>query len=229
MKIHSSQPRSEYLDTQIQRSRRKFSYCKVSARDPLAYFNIISRYSRRHNLPKSVGPVLCLGVRNGREVDLFRTALVSPLVAKLVAVTEMKVRGFLSPLDFLAGSSRSKTDQINSRSVLGVEVNPDARRQDIWVGSFDEMPADWANKFGTVYSNSFDQSHNPQRSAAEWLRVTRPGGFLIIAFGINKEPSSHDPVGGLSMQDVRDLFPGELIYFNAMGTVYAELIVRKNP
>jgi len=77
--------------------------------------------------------------------------------------------------------------------VVGVEVNPDAARTDVLTGSFDEMLADWAGPFGVVFSSSFDQSQDPRRTAAEWRRVTRPGGYLIVCFAPGVEPSARRP------------------------------------
>lgn len=223
-KIYS---RADYIRTQIERSQKKFGYCKVSARDPRRYLGVIRRFCQSRSLPFQTGPVVCLGTRNGREVDLFRTALQVPALSYFLTTTELRLRGFMSPFDFLLGLGRSRLDRILPTSVLGVEINPQAARQDVWVGSFDEMPTPWTAQFSLVYSNSFDQSQNPQQTAAEWLRITRPGGFLIIAFGINKQPSATDPVGDLILSDILTLFPGELVYFTAVGTLYAEAIIRK--
>ena len=75
------------------------------------------------------------------------------------------------------------------------------------------MPLDWSNKFSILYSNSFDQSQDPFRTAAEWKRVVRVGGVLIIGF-TNTDPTESDPVGNISYADIINLFGGELIYFS---------------
>lgn len=219
--------RAEYIQTQIARSQKKFGYCKVSASDPRRYLRVIRAFCHARSVPFPGGPVLCLGTRNGREVDVFRAALFSPVLSYLLTVTELRLRGFLSLLDVFADADRSRVDTLTPRSVVGVEINPQAARQDVWVGSFDAMPQLWEEQFSLVYSNSFDQSQNPQPTAAEWMRITQPGGFLIIAFGINKQPSATDPVGNLILPDILTLFPGELVYFTAAGTLYAEAIIRK--
>lgn len=228
MKVYSqTYSRLEYIETQIKRSKRKFSYCKVSIRDPLRYIQNIRAYCASQKISFPLGPVVCLGTRNGREVDLFRTALYSPWLSELLTLSELKRKGFMSPLDILSNLGRSDVQHLSDSSVIGVEINPDAARQDVWVGSFDEMPAEWSNQFSIVYSNSFDQAQDPHRTAKEWLRITKPGGFLIIAFGVHKQPSATDPVGDLVLADVLSLFPGELVYYTAQGTLYAEAIIRK--
>jgi hypothetical protein len=90
------------------------------------------------------------------------------------------------------------------------------------------MPREWSGAFAVVFSNSFDQSQDPLRTAAEWKRVVRPGGFLIFCYSNDIEPSAHDPIGGLSLQDVRDLFGGRLVYFQDRGSLntYTEVIVQ---
>ena len=227
MKVYSLQSRPDYLNTQIKRSRQKFGYCKVSAKDPLHYFRIINHYCHYHGLEGVRGPVLCLGVRNGREVDLFRAALTHPALGRIISATELPIQGFRSPLDFIASLHRSRTAQPHPPSVLGVEINPTAARSDIWIGSFDDMPSEWEDSFPTVYSNSFDHAQDPRQTVQEWLRVTKPGGFLIITFDANKSPTKTDPVGGLTLKNILNLFNGNLIYYNAQGTVYAEAIIQK--
>ena len=39
--------------------------------------------------------------------------------------------------------NRSRIDNISGNSVVGIEVNPDAKRPDTLIGSFDEMPNNW--------------------------------------------------------------------------------------
>lgn len=81
-----------------------------------------------------------------------------------------------------------------------------------------------------MFSNSFDQSQDPHRTAEEWRRVARPGAYLIFCYP-QAEPSATDPVGDLHLGDVVKLFPGELIYFYDRGSRrgYSEAIVRLAP
>lgn len=131
--------RGEYEAAQITRSRAKFALCNVAAED-------VVRYRRR--FPDASGPVLCLGVRNGAELDHFRAVF--------------------------------------SGWVIGVDINPGSAngRRDVVVGSFDSLPPAWSGAFGVVFSNSFDHAFDPAGTAAEWTRVLRPGGVLILAHAV---------------------------------------------
>jgi len=120
---------------------------------------------------------------------------------------------------------RSSLTSIHDKSVIGVEVNPDAARKDTWIGSFDEMPQDWTEKFSIVYSNSFDQSQDPFKTAKEWRRVMAKGGILIIGF-TDTPPTESDPVGNLKYTDILELFGGELVYFNKYEFNYRYVIIK---
>ncbi len=114
------------------------------------------------------------------------------------------------------------------KSVIGAEINPMGGRSDIWIGSFDEMPPDWSQKFSIVYSNAFDQSSDPVRTSLEWRRVLRQGGYLIFCYSSDVEPSAHDPVGAIEEQDVISLFGGTVIYSakKASAAGYNEIILK---
>jgi len=223
------QTRQEYLATQVARSRSKFRYCKVSLHDVLRYRMILARDRRQRGDRRPPGPVLCLGTRSGREVDLFRVGLFGgALRRRLAALAEIKRNSYLTLVPPLESVGRSDLMRLGPSSVVGVEVNPDAARADVLIGSFDEMPASWAQQFGIVFSNSFDQSHDPRRTAAEWRRVTRPDGYLIVCFAHGVEPNAHDPVGQLTLGDVQALFGDALVFFRHRGSRkgYSEAIVR---
>lgn len=227
----AQQSRDEYLRTQVQRSQAKFDYCKVSADDVRRYAEALHLRQRRAKRPQPLGPVLCLGTRNGREVDIFRTELFSAgWRRRIVRALERDRKSFTAGVPMLEAIGRSRVDAIDEHSVVGVELNPRAARSDIWVGSFDAMPDGWTDRFGVVFSNSFDQSQDPARSAAEWLRVIRPGGYLIFCFANDAAPTETDPIGGLSLTDARELFGGDLIYFQDRGSRagYSEVILRIN-
>jgi hypothetical protein len=224
-----SQSRPEYLATQITRSRSKFRYCKVSIRDVLRYREVVARDLARRGRGQGPGPIACLGTRSGREVDLFRIGFFGGAPRRrAVALAEIRRHGHRSLLPPLEAWGRSDAGRLGPESVVGVEVNPDAARRDVWIGSFDAMPADWERRFGVVFSNSFDQSQDPWRSAAEWRRITRPGGYLIVCFAPGAEPSAHDPVGQLTLEDLQALFGGELVDFRPRGSRrgYSEAIFR---
>ena len=230
MKLYdASLSRAEYVQIQVARSEAKFRFCKVSVEDVRRYASILGRHRlRAAQLGTSIGPILCLGTRNGREIDLFRTHVFGPRWRQALSRRLEKPGSFRSWWPHIEGLGRSHATAIDSRSVIGVELNPSAARSDVWVGSFDAMPDEWGAQFGVVYSNSFDQSQDPVRSAAEWTRVVRPGGYLIFCYANDTAPTPSDPVGGLSLADVRDLFAGDLVYFHNRGSSagYSEVILR---
>lgn len=222
------QSRDEYLATQIERSEHKFSYCKVSAHDVRKYRELIRRESRRAS-GAADGPLLCLGTRNGREVDIFRTEWHgSAWLSAATRALEVDSPSFRCRLPFFESIGRSDAGTLTPRTVVGVELNPRAARRDVWIGSFDDMPAAWAGAFSVVYSNAFDQSQDPERTAAEWKRVIRPGGFLIFCFTNGVEPTVSDRVGGLTLGDVQQLFGGRLVFFHDRGSRnnYSEVILQ---
>ena len=222
------QSREEYLAAQIRRSDSKFRYCKVSAHDVERYWRILGRAAARAGRPLA-GPIICLGTRNGREVDLFRLQWFgSRPLREVTGRLERRTDSFTTWVPPLESIGRSDVHSLTSRSVVGVEVNPRATRRDVWIGSFDEMPAEWTAVFGVVYSNSFDQSADPHRTAREWKRIVRPGGFLVFCYSKDAEPTATDPVGGISLEDVQQLFGGQLVYFHERGSRvgYSEVVLQ---
>ena len=225
MKIFDTkQTRNDYFKTQIARSRQKFSFCKVSHTHVKTWkkvltnnFNVIDNYQ---------GPILCLGSRNGREIDLFRSVFYQVKMFNiLVYLLEIKRNGWNSCFPLIEGMRKSSLDNITENSVIGVELNPDVKRPDVFVGSFDEMPLKWADTFRILYSNSFDQSQDPYKSSKEWIRVLRDSGLLIIGFN-DAKPDLNDPIGELTYQDILELFPGELLYYRKLGSNYNDIIIR---
>lgn len=198
--------KEEYYKIQIERSRQKFSFCRVSVLDAVFMWNIVKKHGYQS------GPVICMGTRNGREVDLFRIAAKSGIWTKLVYLFEVRRHVFSSlfpPVEILG---RSNVDKIDEHSVIGVEINPKAKRQDILITSFDELPADYENKFSVLYSNSFDQSLDPEKTAKEWIRVLKNRGFLILHYKENEKAFYTDPTGGLNVDDLQCLFGGTVLH-----------------
>ncbi len=222
--------REEYLQSQIQRSSPKFRFCKVSAHDVRKYRHVIVRHAGERGVRQALlGPMLCLGTRNGREIDLFRTEFFGSR-ARRFAVRWAETLGpfaFQSRLPWLESRGRSSLARLTPESVWGVELNPMGARQDVWTGSFDELPAEWAGKFGIVYSNSFDHSEDPERTIREWKHMVRPGGYLILCYVRKQQVSHSDPVGELTAEDVLGLLREELVYFQDGGSCnnYSEAII----
>ena len=229
MEVLAAPDRTAYLAAQIERSNRKFAYCKVSARNVAVYRDLLAHVAREEGRACPIRTICCLGTRNGREVDLFRLLFFGgPLLRRAVSACERETHSFISLVPWLEALERSDWRQVSEGSVVGVEINPRAARRDVWTGSFDEMPAEWTGRFDLVYSNSFDQSQDPVRTALEWRRITRPGGHLIVCFSKHQRPTATDPVGGLRVTDLLELFGGALIYYSdrGLGTGYSEAILR---
>jgi SAM-dependent methyltransferase len=213
LEIHEYKNRQEYIDKQVERSRNKFSLCKVYFRDVIRYRHMLGWDQRKPNWKPN--RILCLGVRSGGEVEIFRSVFYSPLfdlqaVQNRVSqvdtsvITEEKVK--------IARRWGVGRGQLDDGRVLGVEINPDADRPDVWVGSYDEMPKPFSNQFDILYSNSFDHSMDPQKTITEWKRVAAPGAYVIIAFSLGQDVSDHDPIGGLTFKTIADLWAAPVVF-----------------
>lgn len=221
MDIIKIKSKEEYIDTQIDRSRSKFSYCKVSVSDVMSFYRILQPTLN------DKGPILCLGTRNGREIDLFRNIFFgNKFLNKIISILERKHNGYRSRWSIFESFFRSNLNKIGKHDVFGVEINPDASRKDTWIGSFDEMPDEWSGKFSILFSNSFDQSRDPYKTTDEWKRVLQEGGLIILGFTEEAEPTESDPIGNLTYTDIIKLFGGELIYFNKYGLHYSYVILQ---
>lgn len=212
--------REEYINNQIIRSNDKIEYCKVSIKDVINWYNILKKINNIE-----VNNICCLGTRNGREIDLFRIVFFYRYLVNFIRLNEIRKNGWSDLLPFILNFNRSNINNINKISTIGVEINPKVSRQDTLISSFDELPNDWISKFDLLYSNSFDQSQEPERTAKEWKRIIKKNGVLIFSFG-DKEPTESDPVGNLNYTDIINLFGGELIYYNKFGSNYQDIIIR---
>lgn len=219
MKLANSNiDRENYLKTQIRRSREKFSYCKVSYNHVLGW----KFFLKKNNISPS--KIICMGTRNGREIDLFRIVFFNQIRLHLCKLLELNRNGWTGLIPFIEKIGRTKLGT-NDKSVYGCELNPDDNRNDVWHGSFDELPKEWENKFDLLYSNSFDQSLDPHKTAEEWLRCVKPGGVIIISF-TNTPPTESDPVGFIELNDIMQLFPGELIFYGKNNSNYNDAIIK---
>jgi SAM-dependent methyltransferase len=205
MRLLEIKDREEYLRLQIERSRLKFSYCKVAIEDTLSYAAILREYFAKPKMP--IGPIACMGSRNGREIDLFRISLYAPdywiRVIKKLEARSPYPHSFFPPAE--AWPMRSDYRHIGPSSVIGVEINPQAKRQDCLIGSFDELPEEWSARFSVLFSNSIDHAMDPARTVSEWLRIIKPGGLLIILWE-EKSATLTDPFAELSETDLCALF-----------------------
>ena len=211
--------RDEYLKNQIKRSESKFTYCKVGYRHVEEWFNII-------NDPK-IKKICCLGTRSGREVDIFRFIFGDYILKKIVKYTEINRHGFNNLVPSILNYKRSDIKNFSDGlNVYGVEINPQAKRKDTLIASFDDLPENWNNKFDLLYSNSFDQSQDPSKTANAWSKILKNQGYLIFSFTYDKLPTESDPVGGLKLENILEKFNGEIIYYNKFGPNYSDLILK---
>ena len=219
------QNRQDYFKTQIEASRRKFNYCKVSVACVERFREVISRSSQGG----IKGPILCLGTRNGREVDIFRKIFFANRWNRWMArLLEKHEYCSSSRLPLIESLGRSRLVEIDEKSVVGVEINTDGKRRDVLICSFDELPQEWEKKFKIIYSNTLDHAYDPYLAAKEWYRVLSPGGYIILGYAEEeREASLLDPVGNVTLEDLRSLFPGELIYFNRFGNALGDVIIKK--
>jgi len=226
--------REAYLETQIKRSQSKFGYCKVYLEDVVRYRQLLSvdLLRRAYAGPGlNLQPILCLGVRSGAEVDLFRAVFFGPLM-RLPLVQQLachldrnedaQVKIRLGRL-FGVGSGR-----LDDSRVMGVEINPECNRPDVYNGSFDKLPETWFQRFRLLFSDSFDHSMDPERTVHEWKRVAASRCYVILSYGVGNQPSPTDPTGGLSLAVMCDLWKSQPIYYSetANRTGYHEVIFR---
>ncbi|HEY4761684.1 MAG TPA: hypothetical protein VIH42_13980 [Thermoguttaceae bacterium] len=235
MKLYEYKTRDEYIQNQIERSREKSQYCKVFFGDVIRYKELLladkktDAFNDRGN--RGLNPILCLGVRSGAEVDIFRAVFLGPLlktrwVQRLAVRLDRDTEGYkkIKLAHWLGIGSGGTRDG----RVVGVELAPEAERADIWIGSYDELPAGWRGRFGLIYSNSIDHSQDPEKTVAEWKRVAAPGAYALLAFTPGKKVSSHDPFGGFGLDEMKTLWNEPVVFSNAADNFvgYSEICFR---
>jgi hypothetical protein len=112
--------------------------------------------------------------------------------------------------------------------ILGTDISPTANKfSNSIVHDFHDQRKDWLNKMDFVYSNSLDQSFDPERALSIWLAQVKVGGFLIIELSLQHEPngaSEMDPFGIKC-----EYFPYFLIkLFSHNVTIHIENIKKSN-
>lgn len=223
MSLHRYKNREQYLEEQIERSRIKSQYCKVFFSDVIRYKQLL-QLDPSFNVANNWGPILCLGVRTGAEVDLFRATFFGPLL-KIKYFQQEAARRDTSKLGpekiKLAKSLGVGGGNYKDGRVQGVELAPEPKRSDIWIGSFDELPKEWGRRFRILYSNSIDHSQDPEKTVAEWKRVAAPGACVILAFSEDRKATFHDPFGGFGFKELIDLWKAPVIFtsetYNTVG------------
>ena len=141
---------------------------------------------------------------------------------------ETRSYGFTYYVSHIESFGKSDINNIDNESVIGVELNPDGKRKDVLTASFDELPAEWTNKFKIIYANTLDHAQDPFKASKEWNRVVRPGGYIILGNGGTSQPTQIGCVGNITLEDIRRLFPGDLIYYNKYGNRYEDIIIKKS-
>ena len=84
---------------------------------------------------------------------------------QLVHCLEQRWHGFSPRIPLVERVGRSDYQNLSGKSCVGVEINPVVRRPDVWVGSFDELSGAWEQKFDVAFSNAFDHSFDPLKTA----------------------------------------------------------------
>jgi len=89
--------------------------------------------------------------------------------------------------------------QLPSVNVIGTDISDTVKNfSNCFVHDFHEIRDDWLSKFDFVYSNSLDQSYNPQLALQTWLNQIHMHGVVIIEHSKGHGPSAvtiGDPFG----------------------------------
>lgn len=216
----------EYEQTQIKRSRIKFNFCKVSLTDTIRWKNVIEKDLNKKILDSKI---CCLGTRSGKEVDLFRIAFsynhILHIVLYIISSSKILEKIFIK---YFLKIGRKKISFKSNKYCYGVEINPDAKRKDVLISNFDLISSNWDNQFNIVFSNSIDQSMDPVNTSEKWKRLLKKNdhnNYLIICFSYTK-PELTDPTGYITLEDIKALFPGEVIYYSKNISTYQEVIIK---
>ena len=198
MEYKQYEEREEYEARQINASVSKFSYCKTSYRDVHRYLEIIRSNKREYSEQLKIGPVACLGVRNGREVDLFRIGLLSGWMRRqLVHCLEQKWHGLNPRIPLVESVGRSEYRNLSDKSCIGVEINPylvaisndvkdylNINNANFINSSFEEFHID--EKFDIIFSFANDSTidDNTKFSFSEYIEkiknLLKDNGLLIF-------------------------------------------------
>lgn len=173
-----------------------------------------------------------MGSRTGIEVDYFRIVFFSNIFFSiLLQFTETKKLGFgfFPLLKFFFRFNRSNKNSIinNKPNVLGNDINYKSNRKDTIVCSFDKFEKKYHNKFDLLYTNSFDQSFDPQKSLDEWKKLLKKNGLLILGFD-ESAPSILDPTGNININDLMTMSKLEIKYYFKDTFTYNYIIFKKN-
>jgi len=216
MKHYRHTNRASYELLQSERAKAKFQ--KVSAHfEEISWLATVIRWSEARLGPLLVPPIVCMGVRNGKEIDYWLRML------------PRGERWFQWRLNHRRGVQRSDA-VLPSFPVRGVELSG-STRPDVWAGNYSRLPATWENQFQIVYSNALDHAFDVVETLTEWSRILRPGGLLVIQTpDAQQDVDPCQTVVGLSPEDLRELCPVlTLLYYQypSPRTGWQNYILRK--
>ena len=70
---------------------------------------------------------------------------------------------------------------IKNSKTIGTDISETANNfKNSVVWDFHEIKNDWLNQFDFIYTNSLDQSYDPQKALTTWLGQINNGGYLFI-------------------------------------------------
>ena len=96
-------------------------------------------------------------------------------------------------------------NNIPGAQVIGTDISDTAKDfKDSIVHDFHDQKKEWLNSFDFVYSNSLDQSYNPQKALSTWIDQVKKDGFVII---------EHSDQHGVVASGKMDPFGVEASYF----------------
>tara|TARA_B100000003_G_scaffold54648_1_gene48215 strand:+ start:171 stop:869 length:699 start_codon:yes stop_codon:yes gene_type:complete len=94
---------------------------------------------------------------------------------------------------------------ISGAQVIGTDISETAKDfKNSIVHDFHDQKKEWLNSFDFVYSNSLDQSYNPQKALSTWIDQVKKDGFVII---------EHSDQHGVVASGKMDPFGVEASYF----------------
>ena len=225
MKINSKISSKELYQKNIEHSSKKW-ISKVSIKDTEKYLSIIKSNLKNKNQNLSI---LSLGVRNGREIDMFRVCKNSKFLTQIIKILERKSFGFRTMLtSYFDSINRSDIDNIDENSVVGIDINPKSKRCDIGVQSFEMLDYNLKNKFDIVYTNSLDHTADPYKVSIEIKESLKDLGFVILAFPLGQGSGVIDPTSNINLEDVIKLFGNNIVYYKYAGSGwgYTEYIIK---
>lgn len=146
--------------------------------------------------------------RRGAENELFKVRL-RETVRKFETVLDR-------PKSICCMGARDGTEVVEFKllypkaEVYGVDIseNVSSFRSHIDVNmlmkDFNHLPDEWESKFDLVFSNSIDHAFVVEESLAEWHRVTKPNGFMLLEFSTTRPNLIEHQ---FKIEDIEGLFP----------------------